>query len=146
VIDTSLKLSDLLGLSIAQHTNEKSINASIIDRSGEMNQLATISPSFTQFTDEAPEPTKPAPIRAPIIVCVPEIGTANATEKKIKAAEAIEALNIIYSCSWAGYVVSSGMMLNASLSASPELKKHAPMNSNVAPRTSSHIKGRALDP
>jgi hypothetical protein len=146
VIDTSLKFSVFVGLKIAQHTNENSIKVNRIERIGEMNQLATISPSYAQSTDEAPEPTKPAPISAPIIVCVPEMGTANPTEIKMKVAEAMEALNIICSCSCAGYVSKSGMILIASLSASPVLKKHAPINSHEAPRQSSHFKGSAFDP
>ena len=95
--ERSLKFSDFFGLKTDQQTNEKSRFERRIASAGEINQLATIRPSYPQSTDAAPEPTTPAPIKAPIIVCVPEIGTANPTEIRINVAEAIEALNIICS-------------------------------------------------
>ena len=64
---------------------------------GATNHPATIIPSFYQLIWEKPTAAIPDPIRAPITVCVPEIGMPKMEADMMKRNEAIEAASIVYS-------------------------------------------------
>ena len=51
---------------------------------GEINHEATVIPSFFQLTSAAVRPEMPAPTKAPITVCVHEMGMPNSVEKRMK--------------------------------------------------------------
>ena len=66
------------------------------DKTGDMNQEATVIPNLVQLIDEAAKPASPAPIKAPITVCVPLIGIPNNEENrtKLNAARHVPSINL----------------------------------------------------
>lgn len=61
-----------------------------------MNHEATVIPNLCQLIDEAVTPASPAPIKAPITVCVPLMGIPNSDENstKLKAARHVPSINL----------------------------------------------------
>lgn len=68
------------------------------DSTGDTNQLRTIRRSWLQLMSYDPRPARPAPIRAPTTVCVPEIGTPKNDELRMNRNDAIPIESIIWSC------------------------------------------------
>ena len=116
------------------------------DSTGDTNQLSTIRRSWLQLMACDPSPAKPAPIRAPTTVCVPDIGTPKKDELRMNRNEAIPTESIIWSCTCSVWLVSEGMMLLASFPATWPLHQKAPINSKQAPISSSGVIGQALLP
>ena len=61
-----------------------------------MNHEATVIPNLPQLIDEAVTPANPAPIKAPMTVCVPLMGIPNNDENstKLKAARHVPSINL----------------------------------------------------
>lgn len=55
---------------------------------GEMNHEATVNPNFVQLSSDADTPARPAPISAPITVCVPLMGMPKIDDTKMNENEA----------------------------------------------------------
>lgn len=72
---------------VVEQITRKSSPASIDEIMGDMNHEATVHSNFVQFIDEAASPASPAPIRAPITVCVPLIGIPKIDETKMNENE-----------------------------------------------------------
>lgn len=67
-----------------EQISRKSRPAKIEDSTGDMNHEATVHPNLVQFSAEAVSPARPAPISAPITVCVPLIGIPKIEAKRMK--------------------------------------------------------------
>lgn len=84
--------------STVEQISRKSKPAMTEDSTGEMNHDATVIPNLPQLSVEAYNPARPAPISAPITVCVPLIGIPKIDETKMKLNEARQTPSINRSC------------------------------------------------
>lgn len=66
-------------------------------RTGDMNQLATVHSTLVQLSVLAFSPASPAPISAPMTVCVPLMGIPKIEDARIKLNEASDVPSIIRS-------------------------------------------------
>lgn len=73
------------------------VQAKAEDKAGEINQDATVVPNFFQLIVEAFNPERPAPIKAPITVCVQLMGMPRMEENIMKNTEEMSTANIMRS-------------------------------------------------
>lgn len=82
---------------MSEAISKNKVIAKADDKAGEMNQEATVVPNFFQLIVEAFNPDRPAPIKAPITVCVQLIGIPKIDENMIKKTDEIKTANIMRS-------------------------------------------------
>lgn len=115
-------------------------------KAGEMNHESTITPNFFQASFMKPVEIIPAPKRAPMTVCVPEIGIPENDEVIINVKDARHTENIIFFCSNTVKLLILGMISLDKVAVTSSAQNIAPMNSAIAPIMISLYKLSAFDP
>ena len=115
-------------------------------RAGLTNHEITIVSILLQLRASKLVATAPAPRRAPITVCVPEMGIPEKDEVMINRKDEKQTETIISCCSLIGSYGRSLMMSLLRVSATLSEQNIAPTNSATAPRMISLLSESAFDP